>query len=268
MRTIVWLPSFAIACACIAAAIAWFESPAPESLSKIPSNPKPALAQTECIIVPDVSEHPASPEVAPSKTESEEPDAAEWVGQRAEIVRRKAELQTALKAAGRIPDLERRNEALTALCYRWAELDPREALQLALSCRLDQAPGAVVENLAQQWAAADLAAAREWIDAQPPSDFRSDLAARIGFLWAQTDAKAAAQYVLREITPGPVQEEAVISVLHQWAQQDAASALAWAQTFPSGDLRDRALHEVLSFDTGPEGRRTVAPGDSPENRRR
>jgi hypothetical protein len=32
--------------------------------------------------------------------------------------------------------------------------------------------------------------------------------------------------------------------MHQWALRDANAALAWAEAFPPGDLRERAINEV------------------------
>lgn len=153
-----------------------------------------------------------------------------------------------MNAAAGAADAPRRNETLARLCYQWAEFDPRGAMMLANGFHLEAA--GVLENLALQWAAADLSAARTWIDARPAGETKARLVARIGFLWAQTDPRAAANYILDQMSPGDIQAEAAISVLHQWAQQDPAAALAWAQSFPTGDLRDRALSEMLFATTG------------------
>lgn len=192
----------------------------------------------------DAAARRARPKTAPRDTsDSGAADPTELVRLK-EVEARQTELRAAMSAATQILDIQQRHEALASLCYQWAECDPRGALELALTYRLEEAPGAVIENLTQQWAAADLPAAREWIDAQPPSDFRSGLVARVGFLWARSNPEAAAQYVVSKTSPGPIQEEAAISVLHQWAQQDGTAALAWAQAFPPGALRDRALREA------------------------
>ena len=54
----------------------------------------------------------------------------------------------------------------------------------------------------------------------------------------------AATLVVEWISPGEVQNEAAISVLHQWVLREPDAALAWAQLFPDENLRDRALKEV------------------------
>lgn len=144
----------------------------------------------------------------------------------ASLEARKAELLAARDTALAIEDPKERNSALSRVCYQWAEFDPLGAIEHALAWQLEDVPG-LFENLAHQWASTDLTAARAWTETQPPSEFRSELAARIGFVLAQTDPEAAA---------------------------------AWANGFPAGPLRERALQEV-------EGMRRHQSGDLPVNER-
>jgi hypothetical protein len=177
----------------------------------------------------------------------------------ASLEARKAELLAARDTALAIEDPGQRNSALSRVCYQWAEFDPLGAIEHALAWQLEDVPG-LFENLAHQWASTDLTAARAWTERQPPSEFRSELAARIGFVLAQTDPEAAAHYVIKQTEPGPSQTEAAISVLHQWLQKDPEAAAAWANSFPAGPLRERALQEV-------EGMRRHQSGDLPVNER-
>jgi hypothetical protein len=57
----------------------------------------------------------------------------------------------------------------------------------------------------------------------------------------------AAQLIIADLPPGPKQTEAAISVLHKWALQDVDGAAAWAEQFPAGPLRDRALNELSAI---------------------
>ena len=161
----------------------------------------------------------------------------------AAIARKRSELSTAFNAAAAITNIQRRNETLAQLCYYWAEFDPRGAVSLASSFGLEE--NGVLENLAQQWAGVDLNATRAWVDARPPGESKSRLVARISYLIAQNDPEFAANYILDQTSPGEIQTEAAISILHQWSQQDSAAATSWARTFPPGELRERALHEVF-----------------------
>jgi hypothetical protein len=152
--------------------------------------------------------------------------------------------QAAFEAAAAIPEPARRDETLARLCYQRAESDPLAALELAISHGLEEIPGDVIGNLAQQWAAVDLPAARAWVESQPPGEVREGLVARIGYFWSLHDPEAAANFVTSETEPGPVQMEAAISVLHQWKERDPAAARAWAERFPDGPERERALQET------------------------
>jgi hypothetical protein len=80
--------------------------------------------------------------------------------------------------------------------------------------------------------------------AKPPGEQRDQLLQRIAFVVAKTNPAEAAQLVSQQMSPGQTQTEAAISVLYQWTQQDPAAAMAWAESFPPGDLRERAINEV------------------------
>ena len=184
------------------------------------------------------------PELGENVSAEETSAAPVWpLPRAAESEAKKAELLAAREAALQIADPDQRNAAMARVCYQWAEFDPRGAIEHGLAWQLEDVPG-LFENLALQWASADLPAARAWTETQPPSEFRSELVMRIGFALAQKDPEAAAHYVIRETEPGPAQTEAAIAVLHQWFLKDPAAASAWAAGFPPGALRERALQEV------------------------
>ena len=64
---------------------------------------------------------------------------------------------------------------------------------------------------------------------------------------SKTKPEEAGRLITREMAPGPLQDEAAMTVLHQWTRTDAGAALAWAESFPPGGLRDRALEEVVNL---------------------
>ena len=163
-----------------------------------------------------------------------------------EIEARRNELLAALNAVAAMPSRDQQDETLARICYDWAGFDPRGAVENAIEWELDEMPG-LIGNLAQQWASADLSAARDWTKLQPRGEVRSELVSQIGFVMSQDDPLAAAGYVLKELEAGEAQTEAVISVLHQWALQDPAAASSWAGTFPAGALRERAIQELAGI---------------------
>lgn len=134
-------------------------------------------------------------------------------------------------------ELERR-------CLRTAETDPLAAMEFAQKNNLtDDDPG-LLTNLMMQWASQDFDGAYAWTKAQNSDAWRDNILAHLAYLRAQTDPIAAARLTVSDITPGPARDEAMISVLHQWALRDVGSAKAWVDSFQDEKLRKRALDEI------------------------
>lgn len=129
-------------------------------------------------------------------------------------------------------------------CLALAERDPRGALALAIESHLNDTKPGLIENLTTQWAARDFDAALAWVRQMESGDQRDELFARLVFVASKSDPTAAARLVIREMTPGSRQDEAAISVLHQWALRDFPAAAAWAADFPAGELSERARGEI------------------------
>lgn len=66
----------------------------------------------------------------------------------------------------------------------------------------------------------------------------------LAFAETQISPRDAARIVVYEIPPGSAQEEAALSVLHQWALTDFAGATAWADQFGATPFHDRARKEL------------------------
>ena len=216
-------------------------------IQAVSSPPAPAGQQGSVLVTPRVTR--ASQQPAPRHQELLPATAKPLPNMEKPHTPAEAELRDAFTAAAAISDPAQRTETLVRLCYQWAEIDPRAAVELAFEHGLEGAAGGVIGNLAQQWATVDMPAALAWVREQAPGEVRDDLTARIGYLWAESDPAAAAGFVIASTTPGPAQEEAAISVLHRWSRRDPAAARAWAECFPEGPLRDRALLEVGNVPT-------------------
>lgn len=151
--------------------------------------------------------------------------------------------EAALAAAMKLPAGDERNQALAAVCFGIAQNDPADAVKMAQSL---QQPEDVMENLVQQWSASDVASALVWANSQPAGEPRDQFLQRVAFVLSQTDPSDAAGLVMEQIPSGPVQDEAMMTVLHQWANQDLAAAVKWAQNFPFRNtaLQERAVAEL------------------------
>lgn len=167
----------------------------------------------------------------------------------------------ALKWLRSAPEGEQRLAIAEIAGPELAQTDPAVAVQLAedgLGDGTHHVAQNLLDNLAQQWAAQDADAAMAWALAKPAGEQRDRLLQRIAFVDAESNPQQAARLVAEQMEPGPNQDEAVISVLYQWARSDAGAALAWAEAFQTGDLRDRAIEEVrnaiaISSESQPQG---------------
>lgn len=139
----------------------------------------------------------------------------------------------------------RRDTAVEMVCAQMAETDPARAV--ALAERYSGGSSNLLENLVHQWAGRDESAAYSYALSKPPGEERDRLLSRVAFVISKEDAYEAALLVAEEMMPGEIQNEAAISVLHQWALNDPREALAWAESFPQGRLRNRALREVANL---------------------
>ena len=148
------------------------------------------------------------------------------------------------KWAARLPEASERNLAETNICFQVVQTDARQALEIAERQELLAGPGEVMGNLVQQWAERRPSEAAAWINQQPEGEQRDQMIGRFAYVQSQTEPAAAANLVMEQIPPGPIQEEAAITVLHQWGVRDMASATAWVNQFPPGALRDRAEAEL------------------------
>jgi hypothetical protein len=153
----------------------------------------------------------------------------------------------ALAWAARITDAAQRQQAREIICLTLAQSDPRRAVQASIDTGLCDTSAGLLENLTAQWASTDFSAAHDWVRQQESGGWRDDLVARIAFAGSQSDPADAARLVVAEMAPGPKQNEAAICVLHQWALRDLDAAATWAETFPEGELRTRALGEIAGI---------------------
>ncbi len=150
----------------------------------------------------------------------------------------------ALAWAGSLAEPLARDTTLTDVCLQVARTDPAAAGRMRDQFVPDNVPSLALNDLAQQWAQQDFPGALAWTLARTQNDQRDGIIARLVFVESQTDPAAAAQLAVEQIPAGPAQDEAVMSVVHQWALRDPASVSAWVNQFPAGPLRDRAILEL------------------------
>lgn len=132
-------------------------------------------------------------------------------------------------------------------CLTLAERDPLAAMEMAAANQLHEIDPGLAASLMAQWAAKDFDRAYAWTKEQEQGTWRDDMLARLAYVRAKASPVAAARLVVSDIPAGRSRDEAVISVVHQWALQDASSAMRWVQSFPDETLRQRAADEVVGL---------------------
>ena len=144
------------------------------------------------------------------------------------------------------PDGPQLEAVAEIVCSEMARTNPAQAVALVERCNLSNTNyvRSLLDNLVQQWAGQDMQAASAWALAKPAGEDQDRLLGRIAFVKSKNNPEEAARFVAEQMSPGAVQDEAVISVIYQWALRDANAAMAWAQLFPEGNLRYRAIQEV------------------------
>ena len=152
----------------------------------------------------------------------------------------------------RPPDLPSAQEPAPRLllarrCLELADTDPLAAIDMANANRLQDVDPGLIASLMTRWAAQDFDGAYEWTRTQETGAWRNDMLARLAFLRAQTDPLAAARLVVADISAGRARDEAIVSVVHQWALKDAEAADLWARSFDNELLRQRASAEVADI---------------------
>jgi hypothetical protein len=132
-------------------------------------------------------------------------------------------------------------------CLALAEQDPLAAMELALKNNLTADDPGLLTSLIMQWASRDFDAAYDWTKTQEAGAWRDNTLAHVSYFRAKTDPVAAARIVVTDIQAGRARDEAIISVVHQWALQDAEAAGLWAQSLADETLRQRASAEVAGL---------------------
>lgn len=133
---------------------------------------------------------------------------------------------------------------LARRCLELADTDPLAAIDMAVANQLHDVDPGLIASLMTRWAAQDFDGAYEWTRTQEPGAWRNDILGRLAFLRAQTAPIAAARLVVTDIPAGHARDEAMISVIHQWALKDTEAAGLWARSLDNDRLRERATAEV------------------------
>lgn len=158
-----------------------------------------------------------------------------------------ATFAAALSRAEHLSDPDEREVARANVFAAWAEADAR-AVFLHFAAHEAGEPGRYRRGVYfRLWARRDFKAALDYADRETVENRREEMLGWVALVVAEADPAEAATIADRDMRPGPERVETSMAILHQWARVDLSRAAVWADSFPHGPVRDRALDEVAGF---------------------
>lgn len=155
-------------------------------------------------------------------------DQQDWIRQAGENDIQRA-LQQALTSSGS-------EKIITYLFQRWAQLNPRQAVENAQRLSDRGVESHVWKELLKHWMEMDFTAAKTWAQNRPPSRDNRKASAIVAKKWSETDPAAAV--LLLDGLKLPQAEMGIYEeIFTQWAERDFAAASALA--LGDGNARTR-----------------------------
>ena len=139
-----------------------------------------------------------------------------------------------------------RHSFAMAVCQQIARTDPVSAIAAAERTGVVRDNPDFIPYLVEVWADKDAPSALSWVRAQPEGEIRNEYMSKVVFKMAQgAKYDSAVKLALDEIPAGVQQDDALITIVNQWAQKDLESATVWVETFSiANPLRGRAFAEL------------------------
>lgn len=158
-----------------------------------------------------------------------------------------SDAEAAIAWAQSLPVVQESSLARRAVCLSMSQTDPAAAVR---RCEGSDAEGdADFQGIFQTWVQTDPSAAGKWLAAQPTTAQLEKLRQRYVHVLAKTDPVEALRMAQESFTFPADRDEAVLTVLHQWALHDPNAAWDWAAGHAPEHLEARALAEIEGLET-------------------
>ena len=149
-----------------------------------------------------------------------------------------------------LPEGDARNLALGALAEQQVVSSPAVALGLLKELsgnEGDPQRDSLMNVAASEWAHGDPAAAAAWARQLVDPAMKDQVVSGVAVSWSEKDPAAAADLAARDMTAGPTQSCAIISVVRNWVEIDPEKAAEWVSGFPPGDLKTETARNLVAF---------------------
>lgn len=143
-------------------------------------------------------------------------------------------------------DEAERNATMLSVANEAVRAEPVEALRLAMALPDTLQRDELIRRAAMEWAAQDAQGAVAWAEQISDETLRAKVLAGETVSWAEQNPEAAATLAVEQLPAGRLQNDAVVSIIQRWAQQQPETAAAWVEQFPNGPLRDAAEENLLA----------------------
>lgn len=138
-----------------------------------------------------------------------------------------------------------RNVGWSTLAYRSMDGNPAEGLRLGMKMPAGDNRDSVIGRSGAEWVTVDPAAALEAGRALADPAMKEAFLSGAAVAWAEKDPLSAALLAVDELPEGRSQQNAVVSIVQRWAQQDPAKAAEWVEAFPDGELKKAAVENLV-----------------------
>lgn len=123
-----------------------------------------------------------------------------------------------------------RDRALEYVALAIADASAQDALALLRRRGTVPTPDAAQMGIVERWARRDFAAARAWLEAQPPGEARDQVVQGLAFLRANEDPLAAIELLERSITGSEARSNAWAAIAQLWSHRDPGAVREWARS--------------------------------------
>jgi hypothetical protein len=187
--------------------------------------------------------------------------------------------RSAAKWAKNLPPSPVRSHALLSLCADWAAADPQSAANFVINSPASDFPigGGATSSVASpadslasdvhsqmifiignRWVVQNSGEAIKSVGQLPAGPDRDLLIVGITSSLAESSPSDAATLVA-SMTPGQQQNDAALTVLLEWGRSDPQAAANWLKLFPTGEFRDKAIHNltVILAEQEPDSAKSV-----------
>jgi hypothetical protein len=137
---------------------------------------------------------------------------------------------------------EEMNQAAERIATAWVAVDPKAAADWIVQYPDGETRRNTLSLLLYNWTSSDPSAAQNWILEQPAAE-RDEMLGQLAS-WKAQDNPAVAINLVAYLSPGPMRDEAGLSVLHQWARGDFEKANAWVNGLSPGSFQSQAIMEL------------------------